>query len=242
MTVVLHQLGLSHYCEKVRWALEHKQIPHTKKTWLVGLHREPVKKISGKSQTPVITSGDQVISNSADIITWLDQEYPDRPLTPAGAEAQQALDWESYVDDKVGGHVRRICYHTLIRHKDVVLPLFTQGGPWYGRVVMPLMYSKLQSLMISYMQLDDENTLASIDALDREVDKINAHLDGREFMVGNSFSRADLAVAALLAPLVQPDGYGLVWPETLPEPLAGTVTKFQPRLRWVQQIYQNYRQ
>jgi glutathione S-transferase len=38
MTAVLWHLEISHYNEKVRWALDYKSIPHVRKTPLPGLH------------------------------------------------------------------------------------------------------------------------------------------------------------------------------------------------------------
>ena len=35
---VLWQLQISHYVEKVRWALDYKRVPHVRRTLLPGLH------------------------------------------------------------------------------------------------------------------------------------------------------------------------------------------------------------
>ena len=44
-------------------------------------------------------------------------------------------------------------------------------------------------------------------------DRLFGHLEGRRYVVGDRFTRADLTAAALLAPLYRPAKYGLAWPD-----------------------------
>ena len=53
---VLWQLELSHYNEKVRWALDYKRIPHIRRSLLPGLHIIEARRLTGDmSTTPVLT-------------------------------------------------------------------------------------------------------------------------------------------------------------------------------------------
>jgi hypothetical protein len=53
---VLWQLELSHYNEKVRWALDYKRVPHIRRSLLPGLHILKAKRLTGDtSTTPVLT-------------------------------------------------------------------------------------------------------------------------------------------------------------------------------------------
>jgi glutathione S-transferase len=61
------------------------------------------------------------------------------------------------------------------------------------------------------------------------------------FLVGNQFTRADLAAASLLAPLCMPDKYGLNWPDHVPEQLEELVGEFHERTKWVHEIYEKFR-
>ena len=55
------------------------------------------------------------------------------------------------------------------------------------------------------------------------IEKVYAHIKDREYFVGDSFTRADLAMASLLAPLCRTKNYGIEWPEKYPEPLHSTI-------------------
>ncbi|MBV9193240.1 MAG: glutathione S-transferase N-terminal domain-containing protein, partial [Solirubrobacterales bacterium] len=53
---VLWQLQISHYVEKVRWALDYKRIPHIRHSLLPGLHAVKTKRLTGDTSTaPVLT-------------------------------------------------------------------------------------------------------------------------------------------------------------------------------------------
>ena len=50
------QLHVSHYVEKVRWALDYKRIPHIRRSLLPGLHAVKTKRLTGDTSTaPVLT-------------------------------------------------------------------------------------------------------------------------------------------------------------------------------------------
>ncbi len=237
----LYQMPISHYCEKVRWALDYKQLEHTKVNLLPGLHVKTAKKLTNRSAVPILVHNGKAISESSHIITYLDNNFPERPLTPANDnDKKEALEWEKYADEEIGIHVRRLCYNTLLDYPEIVIPFFTANGPWYGKVVMNAMYSKLSERMRDLMKINQETTQISEQKVRTAIDKIHDHLQDRKFMVGDSFSRADLALAALLAPLVSPPKYGLEWPQTLPSPLKEVVESYADKLGWIGDLYENY--
>ena len=48
----LYQFPISHYCEKIRWALEFKNIDHEIKNLIPGLHLLKTKKLAPESSVP----------------------------------------------------------------------------------------------------------------------------------------------------------------------------------------------
>jgi glutathione S-transferase len=240
--LVLYQLTISHYCEKARWALAHKRLPHRTRNLLPGPHAIAMKRLGLRSSLPVLQDDDALIQGSSDIITHLDATIPDRSLTPADpALAREALEWEALADEEIGPHVRRICYHQLLQHPDIVIPLLSHGGPWYGRFLLKSIFGKLRDTMREGMRINDAEVRASENTLAAALEKVQKRIAGREFLVGDEFSRADLAVAALLAPLRMPEKYGVPWPRTLPEPLTETMNLYADRLTWVDHLYETHR-
>lgn len=74
------------------------------------------------------------------------------------------------------------------------------------------------------------------------MDRLEAELGGRDYLVGDSFSVADLTAAALFYPLVLPPQ--TPWrPTRLPEPLARLQAgqRDRPGYQWVTEIYRRHR-
>jgi glutathione S-transferase len=240
--LALYQFPISHYCEKIRWALDYKQLEHKVKNLLPGFHALKTTKIASRSSVPVLVHDDNVIQGSDKIITYLDEHFPERSLTPKEAQLKdEALKWEKYVDEEIGIHVRRCCYHILLEYPDIVISFFTHKGPWYGKYILPYMFPKMKIKMRDKMKINEEEVKVSRQHLGKAIDRLHNHLQENKFLAGDKFSRADLAAASLLAPLCMPDKYGLNWPEQYPTELQDLIDEFKGKMDWVDAIYSDYR-
>lgn len=242
MTITLYQFPISHYCEKARWALDYKGVPYRIKNLLPGQHIKFVRSVAPKSHVPVLEADGEYVQQSAGIISWLDQHYPNKPLTPEDPELrEQALAWERFADEELGDHVRRWAYFTLLEHPKVVLPALTAGAPLLAKPLFRILFPKVRELMKRVMKIYPEPAQHSATMLDSGLAKLEEQLQGRKFLVGDQFSRADLAVSAMLAPFLMPPQYGVKWPARAPEPLQSWVDARADKLVWAEKIYQQYR-
>ena len=242
MAIILYQFPISHFCEKARWALDFKGLDYQAKNLLPGLHIKIVRQLARKTSVPVLDHDGVIVQGSSQIITYLDDTFPERRLTPVNPQdAQQALEWERYLDVEVGVHLRRYVYHTLLEHPALVIPLMTQGGPWWAKPLFRLTFSRVRTLMRKYMQIDAAGAAESKQRFEAALERVNAAVADKSFLVGGAFSRADLTAAALFAPLLMPPKFGLVWPKAMPEPLHSDVARLMGKLAWVESIYNNYR-
>ncbi len=238
----LYQFPISHFCEKIRWALEYKKLKYKKINLLPGLHVKKAIKLAGKSSLPILEDNGKIINESRKIITYLDSTYLNNPLTPHDQTLKkEARELEQFADKELGPDVRVLCYHTLLNYPDITIPFFTDDGPWYGHLILKFMFPKLSTKMRALMKIDEKNVLLIQNRLTKALDKIQQQTKNRTYLVGDSFSRADLAVASLLAPLFRPNKYGLNWPDQYPEPLNSTIDNFGDKLSWAQQVYQQHR-
>src|SRR5213078_4731800 len=102
---VLWQIQHSHYNEKVRWALDYKRIPHTRRSMLPGVHRVITKRLAGILTSPVLTIDGKGIGDSSAILQALEKRWPEPPLMPADeSQRQRALELEDYFDEELGPH------------------------------------------------------------------------------------------------------------------------------------------
>jgi glutathione S-transferase len=240
--LTLYQFPISHFCEKARWALDYKGLAYRQENLLPGLHVKTTKAMARRSSVPVLRDGETVVQGSTAIIDWLDEHYRERPLTPADPDlAADAREWENLVDREFGPHVRRFAYHTLLEHPDVVKPFFRQGGKWWWRPFLAVTYPKLSRVMRKLMAIDEPGAEESRQRIEATLATVSERLGERGYLVGDQFSRADLAAAALMAPMVMPPEYGLNWPARMPEPLQGWADAHDGQLDWVRRLYRDHR-
>jgi glutathione S-transferase len=112
----LIQLDISHYSEKVRWALDYKQVPHRRRSPLPGSHMPIAFALTrGESITlPLLQMDGRTIADSTTILAALEQRYPDPPLYPANPEQlRRALALEDFFDEELGPHARLLPFHEL---------------------------------------------------------------------------------------------------------------------------------
>jgi glutathione S-transferase len=113
----LWHIAISHYSEKARWALDYKEVPHTRRAVSVpGLHIPAAKLLTrGASSTfPVLEIDGQRIGDSTEIIAVLEGTFPEPPLYPADpVQRRRALELEDFFDEELGPHIRLLAFHEL---------------------------------------------------------------------------------------------------------------------------------
>lgn len=239
--LLLYQFPISHYCEKIRWALDYKGLAYQAVNVLPGKHIKIIKSIAPRSSVPVLRHGGQVIQNSREIITYLDEQFADKPLTPLNeSEREQAQYWEDYVDKNIGPQLRLYCYHYLLDYPKIIIPVLTQGQNWFNRRWFTLIFPKVRDAMRSLMKINADNAREALLQLEQSIERLNQQRQQSQYLVGDKFSRADLAAAALLAPLCRPKAYGVNW-QSYPDELEATCQNMAPKLEWVGALYQQHR-
>ncbi len=240
--LTLYQFPISHFCEKVRWALDYKNLDHTRVNVLPGLHLAKMKKLAGNSHVPVLKHNDHAVQGSAKIIDYLDNVFTHKNLTPDEHELKlKASEWEKFADNRIGPQVRLVVYHIMLDYPEIVIPMFTQDGPFYGPFLMKRIFPSMQKKMREYMKIDASTAAKSNADLLESVDNLASHYAQHQFMVGDNFGRADITAAALLAPIVMPDNYGVNWPNEIPQRLLEFSSQFDGKLDWLRGFYQHYR-
>jgi glutathione S-transferase len=76
----LYQFPLSHYCEKARWLLDHKELDFVAQNLIPGVHRAFAQLKTGQNKLPILKDGEQFIAGSTQIALYLDEMYPEHRL------------------------------------------------------------------------------------------------------------------------------------------------------------------
>jgi glutathione S-transferase len=243
---VLWQLQISHYNEKVRWALDYKRIPHTRRSMMPGAHRLITKRLAGIDTSPVLQFEDGAVGDSTAILQALEERYPDPPLMPKNpVERDRALALEDYFDEQLGPHIRRAIYWELLPYPELVMPLFTEGASGANKAMLkatfPMLRVGMRRLMNIYEEPSARSRAKSIEALDR----LEGELDGNDYLVGDRFSVADLTAASLFYPLALPPEFPYPSPkwDELPDGAREFLGELRerPGARWVGEMYRRHR-
>jgi glutathione S-transferase len=80
--------GFSPFARKVAMALEYKDIAHESIDGLSHANRNRLTAVNPRTEVPTLVDGDVTIVNSSDIVAYLDQKYPERPIYPADMKAR----------------------------------------------------------------------------------------------------------------------------------------------------------
>ena len=89
---ILYQFPLSHFCEKARWLLDHKELDYNAQNLIPGVHRAFAKLKTGQNKLPILRDQDQWIADSTQIALYLDEVYPEHTLLrPDPTQRNEAL-------------------------------------------------------------------------------------------------------------------------------------------------------
>jgi glutathione S-transferase len=206
---VLWQLEISHYNEKVRWALDYKHVRHIRRSLLPGLHIVKAKRLTGDtSTTPVLTCDGRSIGDSTRIIAAIEERWPQAPLYPEDAtQRRRALELEEFFDEQLGPHLRRAAYAELLPRPDLARPLFSHGQPRPARILLRAGFPVLRAAMRRKFEINAESAAASRAKMSAAMDRLEHEISPSGYLVGESFTIADLTAAALFYPVAHPPEY-----------------------------------
>ena len=201
MTARLLTIGVSHYCEKARWALERAGIDFVEEA-----HAPLFHLVAGRGSRPRFIDGAVDLGDSTAILRHVDGFLDEsRKLYPASL-GQAPLAAEEGYDATLGVDVRRVVYGMFAQEAH----LFGRIGaalapPLEARFVSAFPRVVLAPIVRAYKAAGPlPGPIARIEVAFAEA---SAVLETQPFLAGDRFSAADLTFAALAAPLVFPEGH-----------------------------------
>jgi glutathione S-transferase len=241
---LLWHIPFSHFNEKVRWALDFKNIPHRRRP--VGAdYLFKAWRATGRGTLPILFLDGRAIGDSTAIIAALEQRQPEPALYPKDpAQLRRALELEEYLDEGLGPSLRAA----------IVTPLFSEDPELALRVLMtgmpaqayrnlrplvrifPAFYRFRHKIKAQRLQQDRATVTQALDRIGRE-------LQPNGYLVGETFSVADLTAAALLSPVLQPAEIQYPLTVSLPD----SVRQYQqdltrhPAAQWSLEMYRRHR-
>jgi glutathione S-transferase len=235
---------VSHYNEKVRWALDLKRWPHTREALLPGFHVLRARRLTGQSMLPVLVLDGRALADSSRIIAELERLQPDPPLYPADPrDRMRALAIASYFDEDVAPTLRRLFWSTYLPHPAECARMATDGFPTAMRAVWRVLFPLMRPLMRRNMGIDAAGLAHARTALTGYFDRLERDIGASGYLVGERFGIADLTAAAVMTAIIRPPEF----PYPLPEPWPPELIALRDRVRghaafrWVLDMYSRHR-
>ena len=243
--LTLHHFVSSHFNEKARWALDYKSIAHLRESYLPGPHAVAIKKLSGgPTTTPLLQHAEGYISGSAAIIDFLETHYPQPPLYPIDdLQRKQALLVQQQFDAVVGPATRTAIFDMFVKEGAYLCATFSAPKPWRKRVAYRAIYPLAKPLICKANGVNSKNVQKCLQTIRVALDDVANATRTTGYMVGETFSVADLTVASLLMPLANIDHPDTRRLEPMPTSLVTFLEQWQahPAIAWVREIYANHR-
>lgn len=197
-------IALSHFCEKARWALDRAGLEYVEEAHPPLLHGWATWRAGGGDTTPVLVTPDGTFGDSTDILRWVETK------AKLGLyAAPDAAELEDLCDEELGPHTRRWVYSHVLRDARLTRRALTTGARAGARLAYRALQPVITLGMWKGLNITPESVVRSRAKVDMVFGKVDALLaQGRRYLGGDRLGAADIAFAALGAPMVGPEGYG----------------------------------
>ncbi len=201
-TPVLWHLEISHYNEKARWALDYKDVAHVRRAVTPALQEFTARRLRAGRTVPVLEMNGRAIGDSTRIIEEIERRWPEPPLYPAEPEERRrALDLEDYFDERCGHDLRRVLFSDNLAEPEKFLTMvYGADHPRIGllKTVSPVFCRVVKRRF----RIRPETVEQSRERVRAAFDELEAEVGPSGYLVGESFTVADLTAASILAPIV----------------------------------------
>ena len=242
---VLWHLEISHFNEKARWALDYKRVGHIRRVLTPGLQEVKARRLRAGRTSPILQLNGRAIGDSTRIIEEVERRWPDPPLYPADPdERRRALELEEHFDEVVAADTRRVLFADNIIEPSRFFAMFS-GQEVADRKVIRALTPLLTRVIKRQFDVTPERVVRSRDVVRAAFAKVESETGPEGYLVGNSFSVADLTAASILSVLVVPPEFPYIHlpPDERPAPFRAfrDSLKETPGFRWVEEMYARHR-
>ena len=243
----LWHLEVSHFSEKARWALAHKEIAHRRRGPVPGVHIPVALFLTRGSHAtfPILQLDGRTIGDSTAVIAALEERHPQPALYPADPEQRhRALELEDFFDEEVGPRVRLFAFYQLRQDPERFEALIERTAPPPMAKMPKAAAAYARAFTKLRFKVDDPEAaeLAGTKIL-AAFDRLEEELGEGDYLVGDRFTVADLTAASLLNPIVLPDDGPIPNEQPPPRGLAEFREPLldRPGFRWVDEMYRRHR-
>jgi glutathione S-transferase len=241
----LYQFEMSHYSEKVKLILDYKGLDYTKIEVTPGIGQFEVFQMSGQSKVPVLKDGGEVIADSTAIAEYLERKYPEKPIIPTDPKQKGlCLLMEQWADESIGLNSRKALIGALSRNQSFRTSILPTATPDIVKNVVGAIPGDFLSVLGIGVGMGPDAVKEAEDALKRDFTALCFILMEQPYLVGDTPTLADFAVAGLSMYVKFPTGGYLNIPDAAKGkgvPGIANVGTFEPFFNWRDKLYSDFR-
>jgi len=210
MTPTLITIPTSHYCEKVRWALDRAKIDYVEEA-----HAPLFARLKVHGTVPVLVTDEGKLKDSTPILQWIDTRYP--------LYRDDAAALEDRFDEGLGVAARVVAFEYIAAVRPLALRISVNGVPRWEAALARAFFGMAAGILRRRYHVTDDMVKKCLAQLRRDFDEVSARLkDGRRYLCGDTFTAADITFASLAGRVLLPEAPGARLPtvDEAPAPLA----------------------
>ena len=196
---VLTAIPFSPWSEKARWALDHHQVDYREAPFMpvfgeLALRLE-MRRPFGRVTVPVLHDGPRWYTDSFDIARRAEEIGRGAPLFPSN-ELEEIRAWNQRSESALAAG-RAILMRSWASTPELALAALPNGlPPPFKALLAPFGRRRLEAFMAKYEIREGDYSHEAV--LTAELDGLEQALSGRRYLIGESFSYADIAMALTL--------------------------------------------
>ncbi|MGH7895877.1 MAG: glutathione S-transferase family protein [Candidatus Binatia bacterium] len=189
----LFHFGLSNCSQKVRMVLEEKGLVWTSHHLDLGKNEHITPeylRINAKGVVPTLVHDGVVVVESSDIMEYLDERFPDPPLRPMGEVERSKMRLWAARQDSIQRSLK------ILSHEFLFKPMGRKSAADIARYETLLSNRELVAFHREFSSRKGiaRSTIAgAVRVVDDALAEVNRNLEGREWIVADAFTLADIA-------------------------------------------------
>ena len=194
--IILHQYHMSPYNEKIKRMLNYKGVPFEEKYWRIA-DRGKVLKINPIGKLPALEHDGAVVADSTDIAYYIESKFPEPELVPSHPALRgQVHVMEDWADESLYFYEMRLRFNTPGNQEHNAARI-TEPEAAVPRWLMRKAFPRIIRKATNGQGVGRKPLEQFMRDTERHIESIAGIVAGKDWLVGNRLSLADLAVHAM---------------------------------------------
>ncbi len=202
-------INISHYCEKVRWALDYLNLEYIEEHHAPPFHRIYTKKYGGTT-VPILVTDQQNFCDSTEILEYLNTiTTEDKKLYPDDIQLRsEVTKLEELFDSQLGVSTRCLGYYFALQKAWKTPFVWAKGASWHEQIGCILLSPMTIKIIRESYQVNEAQKNLALQNIQNIFNIVDQRLaPDKKYLVGDKISAADISFAALAAPLLRPKNH-----------------------------------